>query len=200
MALQISIKKLSKGETHKCVDNIYNNSSNGTNTEELLDTLYQKNTVNDIRTIYNSFFDIYSVENITIGEDCLGKKSLDELVFDLPNTTTVVSAVAGPSQMTLCTAKIDTQQGTLSAIMPLVIYSSRPMLLSIIGEPDGVWESYMSPNSSGEKTGDYNLSQRWLDPRATISRSMRSLRGPMLNHLNHTRYVSKIISLVIALY
>ena len=52
--------------------------------------LYRKNTVNDIRTIYNSFFDIYSVENITIGEDCLGKNSLDELVFDLPNTMFVI--------------------------------------------------------------------------------------------------------------
>ena len=63
---------------------------------ELLDMPHQKNTVNDIRTIYNSFFDIYSVENITIGEDCLGKNSLDEPVFDLPNTTTVISAVTGP--------------------------------------------------------------------------------------------------------
>ena len=90
------IKKLSTGETHKCVGNFFNKSSNGTNTMELLDMPHQKNTVNDIRTIYNSFFDIYSVENITIGEDCLGKNSLDEPVFDLPNTTTVISAVTGP--------------------------------------------------------------------------------------------------------
>ena len=58
----------------------------------------------------------------------------------------------------------------------------------------------MSPNSSEEKTGDYNLSRQGLDPRATISRSMRRLRGPILNHPNHAVYVSKIISLVIALY
>ena len=49
----------------------------------------------------------------------------------------------------------------------------------------------MSPNSSGEKTGDYNLSQRWLDPRATISRSIRSLRGPILNHPNRAGYCEK---------
>ena len=62
---------------------------------ELLDMLHQKNTVNDIRTIHNYLFDIHSVEDVTIREDCLGKNPSDELVFDLPNTMFVISAVAG---------------------------------------------------------------------------------------------------------
>ena len=39
-ALQTLIKKLSTGEARKCVDNIYNNYSNGTNTKELLDIFH----------------------------------------------------------------------------------------------------------------------------------------------------------------
>ena len=95
-ALQTLFKKLSTSETHKCVDTFFNKSSNGTNTKELLDMLYQKNTVNGVQTIYNCPSDIHSVENVTIEEDCSGRNLLDELVFDLPNTMTLVSAVASP--------------------------------------------------------------------------------------------------------
>ena len=66
--------------------------------------LYQKNTVNVVQTVHNCLSDIHYVENVTIREDCLGKNPSDELVFDLPNTMTLVSVVAGPSQMTPCTA------------------------------------------------------------------------------------------------
>ena len=74
---------------------------------------------------------------LLLRKDYLGKNPLDELLFDLPNTMALVSAVAGPSQMVPCTAKIDAQQGTLLAIMLLVISPSRLMLVSITGEPNG---------------------------------------------------------------
>ena len=99
--------------------------------------LHQKNTVNGVQTVYNCFFDIYSVENVTWGEDYLGKNLLDKLAFDLPNTMALVSAVAGSSQMIACTAGLDAEQKTPSAIMPFVISPNRPMLVSTIGEPDG---------------------------------------------------------------
>ena len=76
MALPTVIKKLSKVETRKGVDNFCNSSSNGTNTKELLDMLYQKDTVNDVQTIYNCLSDVYSVENVIVGEGRLGKNPL----------------------------------------------------------------------------------------------------------------------------
>ena len=62
---------LSTGEARKCVDNIYNNSSNRTNTKELLEMLHQKNTVNDVQTIHNCLSDIHSLEDVTIEEGLL---------------------------------------------------------------------------------------------------------------------------------
>ena len=34
--------------------------------------LYQKDTVNDVQNVYNYFSDVYSVENVSIGEGLLG--------------------------------------------------------------------------------------------------------------------------------
>ena len=69
--------------------------------------LYQKSTVNDVQTVYNTSltsttWKMLPREKITqVGTPPNG------LVFDLPNTMTLVSAVAGPSQMTACTAEFD---------------------------------------------------------------------------------------------
>ena len=54
--------------------------------------LHQKNLVNNVQTVYSCFFDVYNVENVTIGEDCLGKNPLATQSL----TMTLVSAVAGP--------------------------------------------------------------------------------------------------------
>ena len=81
---------------------------------------YQKNTVNNVH-IYNYFFDVYSVGNVTMGRSLLGQEPLSELVFVPPNTMTLVLAVAGPSQMTVCTGELDAQRETIAIIIPLAI-------------------------------------------------------------------------------
>ena len=66
------VKKSSTGEFRFFVDNFCNSSGNGSNAKELLDMLYQKDTVNDVQNVYNYFSDVYSVENVSIGEGLLG--------------------------------------------------------------------------------------------------------------------------------
>ncbi len=83
--------------------------------------LYQKDTVNNVQTVYSCLFDVYSVENVTMGRSLLGQKPLSELIFVPPNTMTPVLAVIGLSQMTACTGKLDAQRETIAIIIPLAI-------------------------------------------------------------------------------
>ena len=87
---------------------------------------------------------------LLLRKDYLGKSPPNGLVFDPPNTMALVSVLAGPSQMTPCTAKLDTEQGISSAITPLVIFPSRPMLLQFP----------RPPYSLGEKARDHPPSQQ----------------------------------------
>ena len=110
MALPTVIKKLSKVETRKGVDNFCNILSNGTNTRELLDMLYQKDTLNDVQTIYNCLSDVYSVENVSVGEGRLGKDPFSGPVFKLLNNMTLIPVLTVPSRMTAYTTELDAQR------------------------------------------------------------------------------------------
>ena len=56
-----------------------------------------------------------------MGRRLLGQEPLIGLVFVPPNTMTLVLAVAGTSQMTACTGKLDAQRATIAIIIPLAI-------------------------------------------------------------------------------
>ena len=72
VAFPTLIKKSSTGKFRFFVGNFCDSSSNGTNVRELLDMLHQKNFVNSVQTVCSCFFDVYNMENVTIGEELLG--------------------------------------------------------------------------------------------------------------------------------
>ena len=59
--LLTSFRKLFAGKTYRFACRFCDSSSGRANAKKLLETLYQKNTVDDVRAVYNCLSEVYPV-------------------------------------------------------------------------------------------------------------------------------------------
>ena len=120
-ALLTLIKKSSTGDARELIDNYCDSSSGETNAKELLDFLYQKYSVNDVQTVYDCISRMYSMVNATVEEKVAWVRSFTDVIFNFPNTMSLISNVSDPSQRSICMAEFNAQRETIAATMLLAI-------------------------------------------------------------------------------